>query len=174
MPTFCRADKKPASSPAASSGSAYAGAAAAITMPTPSAASSVLITRPFFPSVEKPCQLSCCGQVLARLNNVVPLAQLRIWRDDFGLAAFGQVHRVDAGFLCELFEQTVETVLVDRVVLHAFGLLRDLCDQPLQLLGRLVAFEVLERGEAAANATVGYDGGGSGSDCAAEHSRRGH
>ena len=119
---------------------------------------------PAFMLWPSPCSTeSCC-----------PLAQLRIWRDDFGLAAFGQVHRVDAGFLCELFEQTVETVLVDRVVLHAFGLLRDLCDQTLQLLGRLVAFEVLERGEAAANATVGYDGGGSGSDCAAEHSRRGH
>src|ERR1700730_121743 len=110
-----------------------------------------------------PCSTeSCC-----------PLAQLRIWRDDFGLAAF-QMHRVDAGFLRQLFEQTVETVLVDRVVLHGFGLLRDLCDQTLQSLGRLVAFEVLERGEAGANATGGHDGGVSGSDCAAEHSRRGH
>src|SRR3984957_13422154 len=72
MPTFCRADKKPASSAVASSGSAYAGAAAAITTPTPSAASSAFITCPFFPSVEKPCQLSCCGQVLTRLNHVVP------------------------------------------------------------------------------------------------------
>src|ERR1700678_3571408 len=97
-----------------------------------------------------------------------PLAKLRIRRHDFVLAAF-QMHRVDDGCLRQLFEQTVETVLVDRVVLHAFGLLRDLCDQTFQLLGRLVAFKVLDWGESAANATVGYDGGGSGSDCGAHH-----
>ena len=57
---------------------------------------------------------------------------------------------MDSWFLGQLFEQAVETVLVDRVVLDTFGLLRYLCDQTLQLLGRLVAFEVLERGEAAA------------------------
>ena len=48
---------------------------------------------------------------------------------------------MNAGFLRQLFEQTFETVLVDRVVLHAFGLLRDLCDQPLQLLRRLLVFD---------------------------------
>src|ERR1700753_993574 len=71
MPTFCKADKKPASSPVASSGSAYAGAATAITIPTPTVASSTLITRPFF-LLLRLCQLSCCGQALNRLNHVVP------------------------------------------------------------------------------------------------------
>src|ERR1700685_193581 len=101
MPTFCRADKKPASSPVASSGSAYTGAATPIMMPTLSAASSVLITHPSFFSMER-----------------CPSAQLRIRRHNLGLNAFGQVHRVDAGGLRELFEQTVETVLVHGVVLH--------------------------------------------------------
>src|ERR1700758_443346 len=81
---------------------------------------------------------------------------------------------MDAGFLRQLFEQTVETVLVDRVVLHAFGLLRYLCDQPLELLRRLLVIQVFERGEAAATATVGQGGGGPGADGAAEHPRRGH
>ena len=56
-------------------------------------------------------------------------------RAHFSLAAFGQMHGVDAGFLRKLFEQTVKTVLIDGVVLHAFRLLRYLCDQTIQLLG---------------------------------------
>ena len=50
------------------------------------------------------------------------------------------------GFFAQLFEQTVETFLVDGVVLHAFGLLRYLCDQTLELLRRLLAFEVFDAG----------------------------
>ena len=45
------------------------------------------------------------------------------------------MHRVYAGFLRKLFEQTVETRLIDGVVLHAFGLLRYLRDHPFELLG---------------------------------------
>src|ERR1700728_218361 len=126
-------------------------------MPTLSAASSVLITHPSFFSMER-----------------CPSAKLRIRRHNLGINAFGQVHRVDAGGLRELFEQTVETVLVHGVVLHAFRFFRYLCDQSLQLFRRLCAFEVLDWGEPAANTTVCHDGGSRGPDRAAEHSRRGH
>src|ERR1700730_8407178 len=44
-----------------------------------------------------------------------PLPQPRIRRHDFGLVAFGQVHRMNAGFLRQLLEQAVETVLIDGV-----------------------------------------------------------
>src|SRR5271166_964463 len=158
MPTFCRADRKPASSPVMSPGSAYAGPATPTAVQTLSAASSVFITHPFSLISESGC----------------PLAQLSVRRHDFRFAAFGQMHRMDAGFLRQLFEQTFKTVLVDRVVLHAFRLLRYLCDQPLQLLRRLLVFEVLQRSQTAANATVGHDGGSPGTDRAAEHPRRGH
>ena len=61
-------------------------------------------------------------------------SQLRLRGNNFGLVAFFQVHRVDAGFFGQLFEEAVQALLIDSVVLHAFGLFRDLCDQTLQFL----------------------------------------
>src|SRR5271166_2115441 len=115
MPTFCREARNAWSSPVMSPGSACAGAARPIAVHTLRTANSIFITHP---SSESGC----------------PLAQLRVRRHDFGFAAFGQVHRVNTGFLRKLFQQAVETGLIDGVMLHAFGFFRYLRDQTLQLL----------------------------------------
>src|ERR1700712_216063 len=100
-----RAARKAPSSPAgASSGSPYAGAARPIMAHTPISATSVLITHLF-----------CSAATFFRL-----LAQLCVRRHDPGLLRLGQVHRMNAGFLRQLFEQAVQTLLVDGVVLDAF------------------------------------------------------
>src|SRR5205807_2001897 len=96
------------------------------------------------------------------------LAQLPFLRNNFGLVAFGQMYRVDTRLLRKLFEQSVKTVLIDSMVLHAFGLLRYLCDQTLQLLRRVFVFEVLERGQTAAGAAARHSGGSPAAYCAAE------
>src|SRR5271166_305052 len=101
------------------------------------------------------------------------LSQLRIRRHDRGLA-FGKVHRVDAGLLRQLLEQAVKTFLIDSVVLNAFGFLRYLCDQTLQLLRRGAVFEVLERGETASDAGPLDNVGSPGAHGAAEHARQRH
>ena len=59
---------------------------------------------------------------------------------------------MDSGFLRQLLQQAVQAFLIDTMVLHAFGFLRYLCDQPLQLLRRGAVLEVLERGETAPDA----------------------
>ena len=41
---------------------------------------------------------------------------------------------MDTGLLRELLEQRIKTLLLDRVMLHALGPLRYLCDEPLELV----------------------------------------
>src|ERR1700738_4934488 len=96
-----RAARKAVSSPAgASSGSAFAGAARPIMAHTPISATRVLITHLF-------CSAATCFRFLT---------QLCIRRHDSGLLWLGQVHRMNAGFLGQLFEQAVKTLLIDGVV----------------------------------------------------------
>src|SRR5271169_481076 len=204
MPAWCRAARKPASSPSGGSGmgSPYAGAARPTMTETPNTASSSFITHPFsmpthsvdlqnaLPAVLLAQPIGNCAAIWAddsattlgndrrdRCNRWhqaptvnssnthlrCPLAQLRIRRHNLGLIAFFQVHRMDAGLLRQLLEQTVKTFLIDTVVLHAFGFLRYLCDQTLELLRRLlIIFEVFERGETAADAITGHSVGSPG------------
>src|SRR5271156_1747365 len=202
MPAWCRAARKPASSPSGGSGmgSPYAGAARPTMTETPNTASSSFHNSPFsmptysvdlqnaLPTVLLAQPIGNCAAIWAddsattlgndrrdRCNRSheaptanssntelgCPLAQLRIRRHNLGLLF--QVHRVDAGLLRQLLEQTVKTFLIDTVVLDAFGLLRYLCYQTLQLLRRLlIILEVFERGETAADAITGHNVGSPG------------
>src|SRR6185437_11550077 len=82
------------------------------------------------------------------------------------------MYGMDPGHLGQLLEQTVQPLLIDMVMLHAFGLLRNLCDHPSELLRRMLTagiLQVFQRSDATTNAVGGSDSWSASTYRAAEH-----